>query len=142
MKYIYRKFVKDIDLSELDIDNLYKVFGKSGKNKNDDDYYDEISSRELITVTPKNKYGYYDESEEILIDDAINALQKLKKAGANYAQIVAHVDHHGYEFYGLEMREATEKEIAEFKEGKKEHNKKQKEEKIAELKKEIKKLEK
>ena len=132
MKYIYRKFVKDIDLSELDFINQDEILGN---NPDGHDY-------DLITVKPEGREGYYDESEEINIDTAIEALQELKKAGATHAQILAHVDHHGYEFYGLEMRKATKEEVAEYKEDEKAFIKKQNEEKIAKLKKEIEQLEK
>ena len=101
MKYIYRKFVKDLDLSELDLINQDAILGS---NRDGHEY-------DVITVKRKGDEGYYDQCEEINIDTAIKALQELKEAGANYAQILSHRDHYGYEFYGLEMRKATKEEV-------------------------------
>ena len=127
-KYIYRKFVKDIDLSELDLVNQWELFGE---DTNHDDY-----DYEVITESKRGN-GYYDESDELKIDDAISALNALKEKGANYVQIVAHVDHHGYEMYGLEMREATPEEVSEFNIGKGEYTEQKKLEKIAQLEKDL-----
>ena len=128
MKYIYYKIVKEIELSELDFVNQDKILGKHPEN--------DSWEYQLI----ENRSEYYIESEEIEIDTAIKTLEKLKKAGANYAQIVAHVDHHGYEFFGLEMREATKEEVDEYLNKNKESIKKAKQEKIEQLEKELDKL--
>jgi hypothetical protein len=132
MKYIYRKFVKDLDLSELDFENQDAVLGH---NRDGHEY-------NVITEKAEGCDGYHDEQEEIEIDFAIKNLQELKKAGANYAQIMAHVDHHGYEFYGLEMREATKEEVDNYLNKDKESIKKFKKAKIELLEAEIEKLKK
>jgi len=128
MKYIYYKIVKEIELSELDFVNQDKILGIHPEN--------DSWEYQLIENKPK----YYIEAEEIEIDSAIKTLEKLKKAGANYTQIVAHVDHHGYEFYGLEMREATKEEVEDHLNKDKKDLENAKQIKINELEKELTKL--
>lgn len=102
-KYATVKYLKEIEVSELDITNTQKVFGK--------DIYDNDGGHEFIRKQLNKEYGYEGESEEISIDTLEKIIDKMKKAGANYMEIVPHGDHHGYVFYGLEIRKSTADEI-------------------------------
>jgi hypothetical protein len=78
----------------------------------------------------------------IRIDDVIEILNGLKEKGATHVQMDWHCDHLEYEFYGLEVRKATEKEMEEESERLHEENKKEADKRIAAYEEEIEKLKK
>ena len=64
-------------------------------------YEDKINNEVMI---PHNKLNYV-EVPSMDIDDVINILNELKKRGSNRIYIADHCDHHGYYFYGVELKE-------------------------------------
>ena len=100
------KYLKEIELSELDMDAVHHVLGKNA--------YEEPGFQKIFI--PLNKeYGYEMETERISIEVLEKTIAKLKKAGANYMEIMHHSDHNGYVFYGIEVRKSTQEEIDEEK---------------------------
>lgn len=70
----------------------------------------EKRGRDII----KNNNGYYGgEANPINIQKAIDLLESFKKIGATHVEIIDHCDHIGYVFNPLEVKIATDKEIAE-----------------------------
>lgn len=102
MEYIVKKYIGEIEHSELDFVNQDILFGKQ------DDYVDY----ETIEEVPAHTY-YNGEAVPMEIDSVIKQLQEIKEKGANFVEIDFHCDHIGYNFNGLEMRLATEEEISE-----------------------------
>ena len=100
MKYIFKKYIAEKEVSELDMENQDVVLGH-----NIDGWDYETIEKDV------NKFSWAGESIEINIDDVIKELKLLKKKGANYVEIMYHCDHYGYNFTGLEMREATKEEV-------------------------------
>ena len=94
MKYIFKKYIAEKEVSELDMENQDVVLGH-----NIDGWDYETIEKDV------NKFSWAGESIEINIDDVIKELKLLKKKGANYVEIMYHCDHYGYNFTGLEMRE-------------------------------------
>lgn len=92
----------EIYSSELDMLMRDEILGK---NWSDGEWPD------TITLDRKNN-KWHGESEPIKIDFVINALEKLKKDGCNYVEIMFHEDHHGYYFNGLDIHRSTESELA------------------------------
>ena len=135
MKYIKTTYLDEITYDELDLENRHKILEVPY-----DDEIDAVWDYEEILVMPKESHSWAGEAQEIDVDLAITILQKLKKNGANYVEILHNSDHHGYNFYGLEMRLATPKEITSYKEIEQVLDNAEKEKKIAELQKEIAKL--
>ena len=64
-------------------------------------YEGEVSNE---VMTPHNKLNYV-EVPSMDIDDVINILNELKEKGSNRVYIADHCDHHGYYFYGVELKE-------------------------------------
>ena len=68
-------------------------------------------------ITLNNDYkNWQGEVHPINIDDAIKILEKLKKEGSNYVEIMYHCDHIGYYFNGLDIHRSTDEEVAKDKE--------------------------
>lgn len=132
MKYIKKSYLKEIEVSELDLENVDNILGvnEDGHNYN------------YITNIDYNKHYWAGETQEIEIDKLIETVTKLKKSGANYVEILHHGDHHGYVFYGIEMRNATKEEVAKHLDDDKKSILIAKENKIKELEKELEKLKK
>ena len=102
MKYIKRTYTEEVEHSDLDLINIDEILGT---NKDGHDY----------TMITSNDINWSGEVDSINIDTLIATLQKLKKNGANYVEVFHHTDHRGYNIYGVELREATDEEIIEFK---------------------------
>ena len=64
-------------------------------------YEDKINIEVMI---PHNKLNYV-EVPSMDIDDVINILNELKEKGSNRVYIADHCDHHGYYFYGVQLKE-------------------------------------
>lgn len=132
MEYIKKIYVKEIEISDLDLENVDNILGL---NEEGHDY-------NYLTNIDYNQHYWAGETQEIEIDKLIETVTRLKKSGANYVEILHHGDHHGYVFYGIEMRKATKEEIAVNKEKEKQSILKAKENKIKELEEQIEKLKK
>lgn len=105
-KYATIKYLKEIEVSELDLANTQKVLGKN--------IYDSEDGHEFIYLHLNKDHGYEGESEQISIDTLEKIIARMKKAGANYMEIVPHGDHNGYVFYGLDIKKSTADEISKF----------------------------
>mgnify|MGYP006928717531 CR=1 FL=1 len=55
-------------------------------------------------MIPYNKLDFT-EAPSMDIDETIKILTELKEKGANRIYIADHCDHHGYYFYGVQLRE-------------------------------------
>jgi hypothetical protein len=102
-KYATQTYLKEIEVSELDLENAEEIFGK--------DIFDDDNSYEYIYKKLNKDYGWQGESQEIKIETLEKVIAKLKQKGANYLEIVPHGDHHSYILYGIEIRESTKEEI-------------------------------
>ena len=72
-------------------------------------YYDGDEDNDVII--PYDHLSYVEDGvPSIPIDDVVEMLTKLKKAGANRVYIAPHCDHHGYYFYGVKLAEETPEE--------------------------------
>jgi len=87
MKTFVEKFIAVESRTELDLEYP--------------NYEGEVSNE---VMTPHNKLEYV-EAPSMDIDDVINILNELKKRGSNRIYIADHCDHHGYYFYGVELKE-------------------------------------
>jgi hypothetical protein len=91
-------------LTEIDFVLRDKILGKNW-SENEERFGD---------ITLNNDYNSWKgESHPINIDDVIKALEKLKKKGSNYVEIMYHCDHIGYYFNGLDIHRSTDIEIKE-----------------------------
>jgi len=106
-KYITFKYLKEIEESDLDISTVEKILGKNA--------YEDPGFESLFFFLNKD-YGYERESEMISIDLLEKTIVNLKKAGANYMEIMHHGDHNGYVFYGIEVRKSTKEEVKNYSE--------------------------
>lgn len=129
MKYIKETYTEEVEHSDLDLINVDEILGL---NEDGHDY-------RMITTGGIDMW-WNGEAQQINIDTLIDTLQKMKKNGANYVEIMHHGDHHGYNIYGVELRKATYGEIRDFKEALKEFEVNSKKNKITALEKEIKDL--
>lgn len=132
MKYIKKVYLKEIEASDLDLENVDNVLGN---NPDGHDY-------KLLTNINHNQHYWAGGAQEINIDKLIEILSKLKESGANYVEMLNHVDHHGYVFYGIEMRKATKEEVVKHEEAENKATLISKENRIKELEKELEKLKK
>ena len=64
--------------------------------------YENKINNEVMTLHNKLEYV---EAPSMDIDDVINILNELKEKGSNRVYIADHCDHHGYYFYGVELKE-------------------------------------
>ena len=111
MEFIKETYIEEIEHCDLDLLNQDEILGL---NEEGHDY-------RLITTGGEDMY-WNDEAQQINIDTLIDTLQEMKKKGANYVELLHHGDHHGYNIYGVELRKATDEEIATArKKAKKEH---------------------
>jgi len=55
---------------------------------------------------------YCGENSPLQIDEALRIIQGMKEKGATHIEIDYHVDHGSYIFNGVELRKATDEEIA------------------------------
>ena len=129
MKYIKKAYLKEIEVSDLDLDNVDKILGH---NRDGHDYD--------VIITAKNGIYWHNEAIEISIDLLIEKLEELKKADANYVEIMYHCDHHGYNLNGLKMTKATKEEINAYKKAEKMAEDASKQKEINELEKKLSKL--
>lgn len=102
-KYITSIFKKEIETDDSIQWDCYKDVLKI----NDDDD-GEIYPTE-IEIRGKSTWG--GENYPIKIDKVVKILQKLKKSGCNYVEIMFHGDHMSYVFNGILIRESTSEEI-------------------------------
>jgi hypothetical protein len=124
---LYKKEIETNDSIEWDC--FYDIFG-DGFDNGGDIYPEKISVR-------KNQ-NWAGNVDHIKIDNVIEILEKLKKSGCNYVEIMHHCDHNSYVFNGLEVKESTPEDIEN--ELLKEKKRKEKLRRIEELEKEIKKI--
>jgi hypothetical protein len=103
-KYITFKYVGEI--SSDDCLNSKAVEDFIGK--------DAYETNKHQTIYIHSDGSWERESARMNIDDIISVLNDLKKKGANYAEIMYHTDHDGYEFNGVQVRESTKDEITVF----------------------------
>ena len=64
--------------------------------------YENKINNEVMTLHNKLEYV---EAPYMDIDDVINILNELKEKGSNRVYIADHCDHHGYYFYGVQLKE-------------------------------------
>lgn len=99
-KYIFVAYKGEVVCEDLDLTNNDEIFGRNDDGHNCDS----------ITIGEDN-VGYPSEVQEINIDTAIAALNRLKENDCNYVEIMHHVDHHGYHFIGMNMSKANETQV-------------------------------
>jgi len=126
--FLYKKEIETNDSIRWDC--FYDILGKDF-DKKEDVYPEEIS------IYGKNM-SWCDDVDHIKIDNVIKILDKLKKSGCNYVEIMHHCDHNSYVFNGLEVKESTPEEIEN--EILKRKKREEKLRRIEELEKEIKKI--
>lgn len=127
---IIKSYLGEIETEEQDFLLYNKIFTKE---ELEDDYPETIVNGDFS--------GWSEESHPIEINELIETLESFKSDGANYVEIGYHCDHLSYIFNALKIRRATEEEIAKDAEDLKNSGLFEKQEKISELKKELKKLE-
>jgi hypothetical protein len=106
-KYITSIFKKEIETGESIQWDCYKDILKS---KEVDD--GEIYPKE-IEIRGKSRWG--GENYPMKIDEVTKILDKLKKSGCNYVEMMHHSDHGSYIFNGVLIRESTPEEIEKDK---------------------------
>jgi len=123
--YVTKILNFDKEFSEIDFD-LYDEFG-----------FDMDKFEDFIEIKMGNggSDGY-----PIKIDRMIELLKAMKENGSTHVELDYHCDHIGYVVSGYEMRPSTQEEIAAYED--KSLSKKKKDDKIAELYAEIKRLQK
>ena len=86
-----KRFIEEIVGVEVreDLDLNYPFYGDNDDNE---------------VIIPFNELEFV-EAPSIDIDEVISILNKLKNNGANRVYIADHADHHGYYFYGVELKE-------------------------------------
>ena len=126
-KYLTFFYKKEVETGDsISYDCHQDIFGKGFNN-------DGENHPEEIFIRNKSNWGF--KVDHIKIDNVIKILQKLKKGGSNYVEILHHCDHRSYIFNGIEVRESTQKEIDDYNSNQLKIKEKQK--RIEELKKEI-----
>lgn len=95
MKYFKETFIKEIHMTELDLD--YPFYNE------DDDDRNEVQ-------TPDGQIPFA-QVPSVDIDELIEELYNLKLEGANRVYIADHVDHHGYHIYGVKLEEIEKREL-------------------------------
>jgi hypothetical protein len=120
-------------LTEIDLTMRDKILGKN--------WGDNEERFGQITLN-HDQNSWQGETHPINIDDVIKILERLKKKGSNYVEIMYHCDHIGYYFNGLDIHRSTDSEMkdqerleAKIKENNKEAEIKALEAKLAQLKK-------
>ena len=91
-------------LTEIDFTLRDKILGKG---------WDDNEERFGQIVLGNDHNSWKGESYPINIDDVNKVLEKLKKKGCNYVEIMYHSDHIGYYFNGLDIHRSTFKEVLE-----------------------------
>ena len=87
MRTFVEKFIAEESRTELDLD--YPNY--EGEERNE-------------VMIPSNKLSFV-EAPSMDIDEAIKILTELKDKGANRIYFADHCDHHGYYFYGTQLKE-------------------------------------
>ena len=87
MKTFVEKFIVEESRTELDLD--YPNY--EGEERNE-------------VMIPSNKLSWA-EAPSMGIEEAIKILEDMKTKGANRVYFAAHCDHHGYYFYGTQLKE-------------------------------------
>lgn len=124
MHYIKKRHIDDCSFEDLDLD-LYEEFIV------DQGHDDEL---ETVRVGRGRADGF-----PIKIDRMLEALTKLKEAGATHIEIGYHCDHIGYDISGFSIVELKPDEIIELKA--KQDAERLREEKIRKLKNKLRELE-
>ena len=91
-------------LTEIDFTLRDKILGKN---------WDEKEERYGHIVLGDDKTSWKGESYPININDVNKVLEKLKKKGCNYVEIMYHSDHIGYYFNGMDIHRSTNEEVLE-----------------------------
>ena len=126
-KYYTARYLKEIEESELDFDNLEEM----GFN------YEKNETYHYIIYANKDFHPL--NQEPISIPKLRSVINEMKRVGATHIEIEYHGDHHGYVFQGVEMRPALDGEIVEHI--KKLSAKETKQARLAELYRQIKEIE-
>jgi hypothetical protein len=93
-------------ITEIDFILRDKILGKNWAEN------EERFGQIILNNDQKNWQG---ESHPIDIDEVIKVLERLKKKGSNYVEIMYHSDHIGYYFNGLDIHRSTDGEISNEK---------------------------
>lgn len=110
-RYIKKKHVMDMDVSEIDFD-LQEEFG-----------FDSEVHKDFVEL--QEGHGNAD-AYPIKIDVMLEKLNTLKRLGATHIEIDYHCDHIGYEISGYLIRLSTQNEINEYENKLKEKREKSK----------------
>lgn len=102
--YMTLKYLKEIEESDLDIIEVEKTLGKDAWEP----------GYERIFKHLDNDCSWEGECNRISIDLLEKTIAKLKKAGANYVEMMHHSDHNAYVFYGIEVRKSTKEEVLTY----------------------------
>ena len=125
---IYKRFIEQIYSKEI-----YGWDEFFTEEEADDDYPETIE-------VDMPQWGGADASP-IKIEEMQEMIQTLKDKGCTHVEIDYHCDHLEYEVYGYQMRKATEKEVQDETNKRKESIKEENSKKIKQLQWKIKKLE-
>jgi len=87
LKTFVEKFITEESRTELDLD--YPNY--------EGDVHNEV-------MIPHSKLDWA-EAPSMDIDEAIKIISNMKEKGANRVYFSAHSDHHGYYFYGTQLKE-------------------------------------
>lgn len=99
-----KKYIKINHIQEIEVEDLsYRML-------------------EELEVDEEDDYAYYDDSRyennKISIDDLKDVIKILEFNGANYCQIVHHIDHRGYIFEGMKIEVCDEDNSKELEKNK------------------------
>lgn len=123
--YITKKLIDEKSFSELDI-TIHEKFN-----------FDYEKQEDFITIEKGN--ASTSEAHPIEIDVLIKTFQKMKEKGATHLEIEHHVDHIGYDISAWKIEKSSQSEIDEYE--KAQSKKKDKEQKILELRNQLRKIE-
>jgi hypothetical protein len=88
MKTYVEEFIDETEFSELDLEHPF--YNEEEENGNDIKYSNKVQWQDTVSIK---------------IDTVINHLNSIKKKGADRVYIVAHSDHYGYIFTGVNLKE-------------------------------------
>lgn len=123
--YITKTLIDEESYSELDF-VMHDKFNFDYENQED-----------FITIEKGN--ASTSEAHPIEIDDLIKRFQEMKAKGATHVEIEHHVDHIGYDISAWKIEKSSQVEIDEYEN--KRNKKKNKEQKISELRNQIREIE-
>lgn len=96
-------YKSEVPATEIHFDILDKILGKNWENQ---------AYSEITIVPDKSSWANSVDAVPIEIGRVIKILNKLKKEGSNYVEIMYHSEHAGYYFNGIDIHRSTDEEVA------------------------------